>query len=92
MLKRGDYKSRGPLQNHTIVVNPPYGLRIGRDRNIEDFYKEFGDFLKKECSDSTCYLYAGKRELLKSVGLRTTWKKPLVNGALDGRVACFEMY
>jgi putative N6-adenine-specific DNA methylase len=91
-LQVSDYRKIGPIKDSTIMVNPPYGLRIWADSNIEGFYKEFGDFLKQECSGSECYLYAGKRELLKSVGLRTSWKKPLVNGALDGRLAKFDLY
>lgn len=91
-LKCSKYSARGPLTGSTIVVNPPYGRRIGKNTDIEQFYKDFGDFLKNECSGSVCYLYAGKRELLKSVGLRASWKKPLVNGALEGRLARYDLY
>ena len=91
-LRVVDYRKIGPIKNSTIVVNPPYGLRIWGDSDIAEFYKQFGDFLKQECSGSKCYLYAGKRELLKNVGLRTSWKKPLVNGALDGRLARYDLY
>jgi len=92
LIEKRDYRTKAPQKGSTIIVNPPYGRRIGRQTDIQEFYREFGDFLKKECSGSVCYLYAGKRELLKSVGLRTTWKKPLVNGALDGRLARYDMY
>jgi putative N6-adenine-specific DNA methylase len=34
----------------------------------------------------------GDRALLKHVGLRTSWKKPLINGALDGRLAKYELF
>ncbi len=86
------YQQLGGLSNRTIVTNPPYGLRMGRDENLHPFYAEFGDFLKQQCTGSKAFVYAGDRDLLKSVGLRPTWKKPLVNGALDGRLACYEMY
>jgi 23S rRNA (guanine2445-N2)-methyltransferase len=91
-LRTINYQKTGPIKDSTIVLNPPYGLRLRTDTDIANFYKEFGDFLKQECSGSKCYLYAGKRELLKNVGLRTSWKKPLVNGALDGRLAMFDLY
>ncbi|MDZ4700015.1 MAG: THUMP domain-containing protein [Rhodothermales bacterium] len=86
------YQKLGGLANRTIVTNPPYGLRMGRDENLHPFYAELGDFLKQQCTGSKAFVYAGDRDLLKSVGLRPTWKKPLVNGALDGRLACYEMY
>ncbi|MEZ4702716.1 MAG: THUMP domain-containing protein [Rhodothermales bacterium] len=80
------------LAGKYIVTNPPYGLRLGRDENLQPFYKAFGDFLKQQCTGSKAFVYVGDRELLKFVGLRPSWKKPLVNGSLDGRLACYEMY
>ena len=56
------------------------------------FCKDLGDFLKQRCKGSTAYLYFGDRQLIKSVGLRTTWKKPLASGGLDGRLIKLELY
>jgi putative N6-adenine-specific DNA methylase len=56
------------------------------------FYKDLGDFLKKQCSGATAYVYFGNREWIKKVGLRSSWKKPLFNGPLDGRLVKYEMY
>lgn len=87
-----DFRKLGDLENVTLVSNPPYGLRMGRENQMDAFYKTLGDFLKQRCTGSTAYLYVGDRALLKKVGLRTTWKKPLVNGALDGRLAKYDLY
>lgn len=80
------------IPDQAIITNPPYGLRIRNRNDITSFYGRFGDFLKQKCKGSTCFLYTGKRELLKSVGLKTTWKKPLVSGALEGRLARYDLY
>ncbi|MBN1635255.1 MAG: class I SAM-dependent RNA methyltransferase [Deltaproteobacteria bacterium] len=80
------------LENTTIVCNPPYGKRIGRQDDLGLLMKEFGDFLKQRCKGSQAFVYFGKRELIKSVGLRTTWKKSLKNGPLDGRLVKYELY
>jgi putative N6-adenine-specific DNA methylase len=53
---------------------------------------QFGSFLKHRCRGSEAYLYFGDRELLKHIGLRPSWKKPLKNGGLDGVLAKYEMY
>ncbi len=87
-----DFRDIPALGDHVIVCNPPYGLRLERGSDVGAFYRAFGDFLKQRCAGSTAYVYFGKRELLKSIGLRTAWKKPLVSGALDGRLAKFELY
>ena len=80
-----------PLRDSVIVCNPPYGVRLS-GTDIAGFYKRFGDFLKFSCAGSTAYVYFGERELLKSIGLRPSWKRPLRNGGLDGRLARFELY
>ncbi len=91
-LQVRNWQSISSLEDVVIVTNPPYGRRINSKEPIDDFYSGFGDFLKHSCKGSKAFIYAGERALLKRVGLRTTWKKPLVNGALDGRLALFEMY
>ncbi|MCK7513314.1 MAG: hypothetical protein MZV70_60965 [Desulfobacterales bacterium] len=56
------------------------------------FYRELGDFLKQRCQGSTAFIYFGDREMLKHIGLKPSWKRPLKNGGLDGRLARFELY
>ena len=56
------------------------------------FCKDLGDFLKQRCSGSTAYLYFGNRELIKQIGLRVSWKRPLASGGVDGRLVKLEMY
>lgn len=91
-ITQNDLFDLDSITDQVIMTNPPYGLRIGKRETIHSFYSKFGDFLKHRCKGSTCYLYAGKRELLKHVGLKTSWKKPLVNGPLEGRLAKYELY
>ena len=79
------------LENCVIVSNPPYGVRMA-DGDPGELITELGDFLKQRCQGSTAYLYFGDRELIKKVGLKPAWKKPLRNGGLDGRLVKYELY
>jgi len=76
----------------TIVTNPPYGVRIGKRDAMPEFVRALGDFLKHRCAGSSAFVYFGDRELLKSLGLRPAWKKPLANGGLDGRVIRVDLF
>jgi len=87
-----DFRSLKELENRVILCNPPYGMRIKGPGDIGEFYQELGDFLKQRCNGSEAYIYFGKRELIKKIGLRSTWKKPLANGGLDGRLVKYELY
>jgi putative N6-adenine-specific DNA methylase len=92
MLKQLRFEDLGHLENTTIVCNPPYGHRMRNKQDMGSFMKTFGDFLKQHCTGSTAYVYFGNRELIKKIGLRSAWKKPLKNGPLDGRLVKYELY
>jgi putative N6-adenine-specific DNA methylase len=89
---RKDISQIGQLENRIILCNPPYGMRMQDQDNLDDFYKRLGDFLKQRCKGSQAYIYFGNRELIKHIGLKPTWKKPLRNGGLDGRLVKYELY
>ncbi len=87
-----DFKHIETLADRVILCNPPYGIRLESESDLPALYKSFGDFLKQRCPGSDAYLYFGNREMLKSIGLRPAWKKPMKNAELDGRVAKFSMW
>ena len=80
------------LEPCTIITNPPYGMRLMKNEDIESFTGEIGDFLKQKCSGSNAWVYFGERKLILKIGLRPSRKFPLSNGGLDGRLCKFEMY
>ena len=92
MVERRRFEDIERIDGAAIVTNPPYGLRIGNRDAMPEFMRAFGDFLKHRCAGSSAFLYFGDRELLKSLGLRPTWKKPLANGGLDGRVVRIDLF
>ena len=91
-VDRADFRELPAMEGHVIVTNPPYGIRMGSDEDLEGFYKELGDFLKQKCKGSTAYVYFGERKYIKKIGLKTSWKKPITAGGLDGRLVKYEMY
>jgi len=91
-LRTSRFQQLGDIRGATILTNPPYGLRLGRNSDMGGLMGELGNFLKRRCTGSTAYVYFGKRDLLKEIGLRSSWKKPLRNGRLDGRLAKFDLY
>lgn len=80
------------LANTTIVCNPPYGIRIQHMSDLDNFYKNLGDFLKQRCTNSTAFIYFGDRKYIKQIGLRSSKKWILSSGGLDGRLVKYVMY
>jgi putative N6-adenine-specific DNA methylase len=91
-IERVDFRMLPALEEHVIVTNPPYGIRMGGDENLEMFYKDLGDFLKQKCKGSAAFVYFGERQYIKKIGLKTSWKKPVTAGGLDGRLVKYEIY
>jgi putative N6-adenine-specific DNA methylase len=91
-VERADFRKLPALEGHVIVTNPPYGIRLGGDENLEMFYKNLGDFLKQKCKGSAAFIYFGERKYIKKIGLKASWKKPIKAGGLDGRLVKYEIY
>ncbi len=91
-VERANFRKLPALENYVIVTNPPYGIRMGGDENLEMFYKNLGDFLKQKCKGSAAFVYFGDRKYIKKMGLKASWKKPIKAGGLDGRLVKYEVY
>jgi 23S rRNA (guanine2445-N2)-methyltransferase len=91
-IYRKDFNELPDLRQTVILCNPPYGIRSMPEQDLADFYRRFGDFLKQRCSGATAYIYFGNREMLKHIGLKPAWKRPMKNAGIDGRLAKFELY
>ncbi|MCD6185701.1 MAG: class I SAM-dependent RNA methyltransferase [Deltaproteobacteria bacterium] len=91
ILKKDMHELSG-IENSLIVCNPPYGIRLKEETGLEGFYKNLGDFLKQRCKGSHVYIFFGNRAMIKKIGLKPTWKKPLRNAGLDGRLVKYEMF
>lgn len=91
-VRRADFQSLEPLENTTIVTNPPYGIRLGDKESTASLLKDFGDFLKQKCTGCTAFIYYGDATLVKKLGLKPEWKHPLRSGGLDGVLCKYELY
>jgi putative N6-adenine-specific DNA methylase len=91
-VDRADFRELPAMEGHVIVANPPFFIRMGSDEDLSGFYNDLGDFMKQKCKGSTAYIYFGERKYIKKIGLKTTWKKPITAGGLDGRLVKYELY
>lgn len=80
------------FENGVLITNPPYGIRLGERKEVEELYKQLGDFLKTKCKNTTAYIYTGEPSLRKNIGLKISKRIPLVNGKLEGTLMIIESY
>ncbi len=80
------------FENGIIIVNPPYGIRLGEIEEARALYKELGDFIKTKCNGTSVFIYTGEPSLRKYIGLKTSGRIPLVNGKLEGVLLQIDSY
>jgi len=80
------------FENGVLITNPPYGIRLGKRDEVENLYKELGDFLKTKCKGTSAFIYTGEPSLRKYIGLKTSRRIPLVNGKLEGVLLQIDSY
>lgn len=74
-----------------VIMNPPYGERM-EHHNIEDFYEELADHLKRYYAGTECWFISSNNEALLRFGLRPSRRIVLFNGSLQCLFQKFELY
>jgi len=86
-LKQMDVIDGGPpAPAGTMVMNPPYGERIGDDAELAAFYPRLGDALKQRYAGWNAYILTADLRLARLIGLKASRRTPLYNGALECRL------
>lgn len=74
-----------------LVTNPPYELRL-QTGDIQGLYSMIGNTLKQHWKGYNAWIISGSSDGIKSVGLRTSKRIPLMNGPIEVRYVKYELY
>ena len=78
-----------PAEKGIVLINPPYGVRLGSPEELESFYPKLGDWLKQRFAGWLACIFTGDARFPKLVGLTPSKRTPLFNGALECRLYTF---
>jgi putative N6-adenine-specific DNA methylase len=81
-----------PSDGGIVMLNPEYGERLGRDKDLESVYKGIGDFFKNKCKGYKGYIFTGNLGMAKKVGLRTKRRLQFFNSRIECRLLEYELY
>lgn len=87
----GDLRPPEGVSVGLVVVNPPYGERLGEKTQLAPLYAELGAVLRERFVGWKAAVFTGNPELAKSMGLRAYRHHTLYNGALECRLLHFEI-
>jgi putative N6-adenine-specific DNA methylase len=91
-LKQADVlRLAPPADSGVLVTNPPYGVRLGDQRKLAEFYPRLGDALKQNFNGWDCFILSADPQLAKLIRLRPARRIPLFNGALECRLLEYRM-
>jgi putative N6-adenine-specific DNA methylase len=74
-----------------ILCNPPYGERIGEEKELKGLYQTLGEVFQQRCAGWTAYVFTGNASLARQIGLQPADQVPLFNGKIPCRLLKFEL-
>lgn len=74
-----------------VVVNPPYGQRLGEGQDLLDSWDELSTFLHTHCRGAHAHVLSGNKDLSRHLGLRAASRTPVRNGPIDCRWLGYEI-
>ncbi len=74
-----------------LLCNPPYGERIGEEKNLFALYRMLGEIFAHRCQGWTAYVFTGNSRLAAAIGLSPSAETPLYNGKIPCRLLKFSM-
>ena len=75
-----------PAESGVLVMNPPYGVRLGEEEELAALYPKLGDVLKQKFANWRAYIISADANLPRLIHLSASKKTPLFNGALECRL------
>lgn len=92
IVEQGDVlTTASPASPGMIVSNPPYGVRLADAAAMAAFYPRLGDAFKQRYAGWSAFLFSGDTRLPKLIGLKSSRRTPLFNGALECRLYEYRM-
>ena len=92
VLAEGDALSaEAPAPSGVMVMNPPYGERMGEVTALAAWYPKLGDWLKQRFAGWDAWILTGDLQGIRSIGLAPSRKVPLFNGPIECRLLRYQL-
>ncbi|MDP6424911.1 MAG: hypothetical protein QGG14_09210, partial [Planctomycetota bacterium] len=83
---RRDARDFAPREQPSIVVvNPPFGKRVGEGEGLVDSWRDLGNFLHESAVGAAAWVLCGNKDLTRHLGLKSNERHVVRNGQIDCR-------
>lgn len=81
-----------PVEQGIMIVDPPYGERMGMKDELIETYKNLAHIMKTGFKGWDCYVLSGASELSAAMKLKAERRFPLFNGPIECRLLKYRMF
>lgn len=81
-----------PAPSGIMIVDPPYGERMGEVNELMETYKNLAHTMKVGFKGWECYVLSGNPELSSAMKLKAERKFPVFNGPIECRLLKYKMF
>lgn len=74
-----------------LLCNPPYGERIGEEKDLVALYRTLGEVLRSRCAGWKAFVFTGNARLARQIGLKPIEQIHLFNGRIPCRLLRFDV-
>jgi putative N6-adenine-specific DNA methylase len=74
-----------------ILCNPPYGERIGEEKELIGLYRTLGEVLRERCDGWQAFVFTGNARLARQLGMKPAEQLHLFNGRIPCRLLRFDL-
>jgi putative N6-adenine-specific DNA methylase len=74
-----------------ILCNPPYGERIGEEKELRELYRTLGEVFSERCAGWQALMFTGNAALARQVGLKPAEQIHLFNGRIPCRLLRYDL-
>lgn len=90
-FSKDDFFEIIPKTRGIMIINPPYDERLSVSQ-VELWYKDLGDMFKRHYVEFDVWLISSNKSALKKIGLKSTERMRILNGALECEYCHYEIF
>jgi len=72
-----------------LICNPPYGERIGEEKELRGLYRTIGEVFRERCQGWTPFVFTGNAALARQIGMKPAQSYDFFNGKIPCRLLRF---
>lgn len=74
-----------------IIMNPEYGVRLGKERELRTTYRNIGDFFETKCQGYKGFVFTGNMRLAEQIPIQPVRTRSFSNARIDCKLLEYDL-